>query len=216
MFIELEGPEGSYKSTISEKLVDLLKNHGLTGSTVRQPGGDEICEEIRATFKRKRKGLTLDTNAELFLALASRSQLLNGLVFEKLSRYDIVISDRGNLSTIAIQHFAQGVSLDLIESCIEKSNIFKSDAIFTISIDIETSLRRQAERRSQDRIEAMGDEFQSKCLNGYLSYKTPEKITKSFNVIDGYTPTGEEKSSDDIALEILNKILQMKGLGDDK
>lgn len=211
MYIELEGPEGSYKSTISGKLVELLQQKGLTATTVRQPGGDEICEEIRTTFKKKRKGIVLDTNAELFLALASRAQLLNGLVSQKLKKFDVVISDRGNLSTIAIQHFAQGVSLDLIESCIEKSNIYKSDAIFTISINLETSIRRQLGRGSQDRIEAMGDSFQESCLNGYLSYQTPEKITNNFFIINGYMPTGEEKTSDEIATEILNKILEIKG-----
>jgi dTMP kinase len=47
MFITLEGPEGSGKTSQLPKLVDYLRQSGFDVLATREPGGTSISEQIR-------------------------------------------------------------------------------------------------------------------------------------------------------------------------
>jgi dTMP kinase len=47
MFITLEGPEGSGKTTVSKRIIEILKEKGYDVIYTREPGGSEIAESIR-------------------------------------------------------------------------------------------------------------------------------------------------------------------------
>ena len=52
MFITLEGPEGSGKTSQLALLVDFLRQEGYTVLATREPGGTQIGDQIRAVFIR--------------------------------------------------------------------------------------------------------------------------------------------------------------------
>ena len=47
LFITFEGPEGSGKTTIANKVLDTLKKEGYKVLYTREPGGIDIAEQIR-------------------------------------------------------------------------------------------------------------------------------------------------------------------------
>ena len=50
MFITLEGPDGSGKSTQINPLADFLKGQGYLVLITREPGGTEIGDQVRLIF----------------------------------------------------------------------------------------------------------------------------------------------------------------------
>jgi len=53
MFITLEGPEGSGKSTALKLVVEELSSRGYNIKMTREPGGVQIAEEIRGVILNK-------------------------------------------------------------------------------------------------------------------------------------------------------------------
>ena len=53
-FITLEGPEGSGKTTVSNRIVKMLEEKGYQVLLTREPGGVEIAEQIRNVILDKK------------------------------------------------------------------------------------------------------------------------------------------------------------------
>ena len=47
MFVTIEGPEGSGKSSVTKEVVKLLEKDGYEVVLTREPGGTPIAEQIR-------------------------------------------------------------------------------------------------------------------------------------------------------------------------
>ncbi|WP_210499033.1 dTMP kinase [Vibrio crassostreae] len=211
MYIEFEGAEGAYKSTIIDKVMAKLNEKAIPCENVRQPGGTEYAELFREILKYGVKGINEELTPEsmLHLALAARSQLMLYVVKPLLEKGVVTLSDRGNLSSIALQGFGSNVNLDLIESSIKNSeDIIKSDLMFYIDISLETSLQRQGKRGTTDKIEDLGDDFQSRALEGMRTYSNDNVYTHSRIDISGYKDSGEEKTSTELAEEISKIIIE--------
>lgn len=101
MFFSFEGIDGSGKSTQARLLADALRQRGYTVLEVREPGGTDLGEHIRA--------LLLDSDshiadrAELLLFSAARAQLVTEVIRPALSVGSIVIADRYIDSSTAYQ-----------------------------------------------------------------------------------------------------------------
>ena len=54
LFITLEGPEGSGKTTIASLVEKKLKERGLNVVMTREPGGIEISEQIQKNYSRSK------------------------------------------------------------------------------------------------------------------------------------------------------------------
>lgn len=50
LFITLEGPDGSGKTTIANLAKERLEKEGISVLLTREPGGSKIAEEIRNIF----------------------------------------------------------------------------------------------------------------------------------------------------------------------
>src|SRR5512138_2864712 len=102
MFITLEGPDGSGKSTQLPPLADHLHDLGYDVLTTREPGGTRIGGEVRQTLLNLRSE-GMHPRSEILLFLAARAQLVEEVIRPALQRGTIVISDRYGDSTLAYQ-----------------------------------------------------------------------------------------------------------------
>jgi len=74
-FVVFDGPDGSGKSTQFRRFADWAMAQGVVVTEVREPGGTDIGEQIRAILLDPRnKAMTV--RAEMLLYMASRAQLL--------------------------------------------------------------------------------------------------------------------------------------------
>ena len=89
MFISLEGVDGSGKSTQARLLAEALGSETLL---IREPGGTEAAEQIRAILAQP--DLRLDPYAELLLFLAARADLTEQVIRPALEAGRDVVSDR--------------------------------------------------------------------------------------------------------------------------
>src|SRR5207247_10534389 len=80
-FITFEGTEGSGKTTQAELLAEWLEKRNPV--LVREPGGTELSEQIRDTLLYR--GLEIDPEAEMYLFMASRRQLVAEVIAPALA-----------------------------------------------------------------------------------------------------------------------------------
>ena len=111
LFITLEGPEGSGKSTQARRLFEHLEAAGYSTILTREPGGTRIGDLIRSVLlDPAHTEITAATETLLFSA--SRAQLVAEQIRPQLERGGIVVCDRFADSTYAYQGFGQGRDLD--------------------------------------------------------------------------------------------------------
>src|SRR5438094_5200569 len=99
LFITFQGTGRSVKTTQAELLGERLTKRDTV--VVREPGGTELGEQIRDVLLYK--GLEIDPEAEMYLFMASRRQLIAEVIAPALAARNIVIADRYPDSTPAYQ-----------------------------------------------------------------------------------------------------------------
>ena len=201
MFITLEGPEGSGKTTAVEAAVKALQDKGYQIVRTREPGGTPIAEEIRNVILDK-KNTAMDPRTEALLYAASRRQHLVEKVWPALKEGKIVICDRYLDSSLAYQGGARGLGVDNVLNI----NLFATENTWpdlTLLFDIkpEEGLKRIAANASREvnRLDLEKIEFHQKVRESflYLAKKYPER----FIIIDA------SKSREEVAKDTLNAIL---------
>src|SRR5689334_24950799 len=104
MFITLEGPEGSGKTSHITLLAEWLTARGRSVCITREPGGTPIGEQIRAVI-HDLKNTEMDPRTETLLYQAARAQLVEQLIRPQLGEGAIVLCDRYFDSTLAYQGY---------------------------------------------------------------------------------------------------------------
>ncbi len=150
MFITVEGPEGSGKSSVTKEVSKLLEKDGYTVVLTREPGGTPISEEIRNVILDK-KNTDMDPMTEALLYAASRRQHLVQKVWPLSKEGKIVISDRFLDSSLAYQGGARGLGIDNVLSL----NMFATDGFYPdltllFDIDPELGLKRIAKNANRE------------------------------------------------------------------
>lgn len=167
IFIALEGPDGSGKSTISKKIKEYLENKKVNFVMTREPGGTPIGEEIRGILLDN-KNTVMDNRTEALLYAAARAQHTNEKIKPLLEKGTLVISDRYVLSSLAYQGFARGLGIkEVMEINRFAMNGVYPDKILFFDISPETSLARKFIGREGDRLENEGVEFHKNTYRGY-------------------------------------------------
>ena len=113
MFVTIEGPEGSGKSSVTKEVVKLLEQEGYEVVLTREPGGTPIAEQIRNVILDK-ENTKMDPMTEALLYAASRRQHLVEKVWPLSKEGKIIISDRFLDSSLAYQGGARGLGIDKI------------------------------------------------------------------------------------------------------
>lgn len=177
-FIAFEGPDGSGKTTIMNLVKESLDKRSISYISTREPGGTEISEKIRQLIlDNDNKKMTAKTEALLYSA--SRAQLVEEFIIPNLEKYDLVLTDRFVLSSLAYQGNARGLGIDKIDE-INKfaTGGLKPDAIFFFMVDPETVLERKRKSFESDRLENEENSFHIKVYEGYM-----KAMKKADNVV---------------------------------
>ncbi|TCS88754.1 dTMP kinase [Keratinibaculum paraultunense] len=168
IFIALEGPDGSGKSTIMKLLNDYFTERNIDVIVTREPGGTEIGEEIRRIILDNRYDNMLP-ETEALLYAASRGQHVHEKILPALNEGKIVICERFILSSLAYQ----GVGRNLGIKEVKMINDFaikgiRPDLTLFFSVDPEITLKRKIYIKGGDRLEREGYEFHNKVYEGYM------------------------------------------------
>jgi dTMP kinase len=189
LFITIEGSEGTGKSSNAALLHGHLLSLGLEVLALREPGGTAIGEEIRRLLKRTDFGNPLCPEAELFLFLASRAQVVREKILPALQTGAIVLCDRYFDSTSAYQGGARRLPADAVETL----NAFAiggciPDLTFLLDLPPDEGLRRirGRENTAPDRLERESLDFFARVREAYLSLARREP--QRFHVINAAAP----------------------------
>ncbi len=171
LFITFEGTEGSGKTTQVELLGEKLSRRQPV--VVREPGGTELGERMRDVLLMS--GMQLDGEAEMYLFMAARRQLLQELITPALALGRIVIADRYHDSTLAYQGGGRGVPV------IWPATFPRPDMTFLLALPVEHGRQRQLSAgKSADRVERESIEFHNRVAAEYdrLAAAEPARITR--------------------------------------
>ena len=167
LFIVMEGPDGSGKTTQINLLKEYLEEAGYECLITREPGGTVIGEEIRQLIlNQEHKEMSPVT--EMLLYAASRAQLVHEVIGPALEEGKIVISDRFVDSSIVYQGIARKLGISTVSAVNAPGiGIYRPDGIFFIDLSEAEGLRRKKEQKNLDRMEQEGIDFHHMVSEGY-------------------------------------------------
>ena len=173
MFIVVEGPEGAGKSTMVRWLGTKLAAHGHRVVAVREPGGTPVAEAARELALRTH-GL-LAPQAELFLMLAARADLVDKVIRPALAGGATVLADRFGLSTFAYQVAGRGLPLrDVATAHRLATGGLEPDLTLVLDVPVAVGRARQRDAsRRQDRFEREDDAFHERVRGAYAQAADP-------------------------------------------
>jgi len=201
MFITLEGPEGSGKTTAVKAAVARLQELGYQVVQTREPGGTPIAEQIRNVILDK-ANTTMDPRTEALLYAASRRQHLVEKVWPAIKEGKIVICDRYLDSSLAYQGGARGLGVDNVLNI----NLFATegtwpDLTLLFDIDPNLGLERIAKnaQREVNRLDLEKIEFHNKVRQTFLD------LSKRYP--DRYVVIDASKSIEEVQKATMDAIL---------
>ena len=146
--ITAEGLDGAGKTALVGPLATALHERGQEVAVLREPGGVELSERIRALVKDPE--LEVHPRAEALLYAAARAQLVAARLEPLLAAGRWVLLDRFVDSSLAYQGAGRGLGVDAIRTL----NLFATgglapDRTLYLRIDARAGLAR-ARRRTGD------------------------------------------------------------------
>ena len=202
LFITLEGPDGSGKSTVAKLLHEYIDGLGILNAFTREPGGTAIGENIREILLDN-DNYEMTSRTEALLYAAARAQHAEEKIQPLLDNDYIVLSDRYVLSSLAYQGHSRGLGIETIMEINEFAmGDTYPDLVLFFDVDPEIALSRKYINREGDRLENEGKEFHNKTYEGYE--KAIEKYSKNIVKIDANGTVEETlKNCIDVVMEYL-------------
>ena len=168
MFITLEGPEGSGKTSHIPHLVEYLREKGYTVFPTREPGGTSIGEQIREVI-HDLKNVEMHPRTETLLYQAARAQIVEQVIQPRLQAGGVVISDRYYDSTIAYQGYGHQQDLTQVRALVQyATGGLTPDLTILLDLEVEDGLRRKKKDNEWNRLDAYTVEFHQRVRAGYL------------------------------------------------
>lgn len=201
--IVIEGIDGSGKSTVTQRLGELLQQDGCAVVVTREPSSTKCGELLRSVL---RDGSCKSVpQAEFFLFAADRAMHLAETVLPALERGAVVICDRMGDSSIAYQGYGRG----LCHESIAKVNEWimqgvTPDVTFYLSIDYATAHERVMKRAqsNNNHYDHEKASFFRRVLHGYESlYAHRADVVR----IDA------SAQLDDVVADVYNHVAAMMG-----
>jgi dTMP kinase len=176
--ITIEGIDGAGKSTLARALHETIAAHGRRVELLREPGGVELSERIRALVKDP--ALEVSPRAEALLYAAARAQLVQERVQPLLAEGAIVLLDRYVDSSLAYQGVARELGVEHVRSVNEfATGGLQPDRTLLLRIAPAAGRARQAGREEPpDRLEREDDAFFDCIAAAYdeLAAAEPQRI----------------------------------------
>ena len=204
LFITLEGPEGSGKTTAARNLARWLRQQGREVVVTHEPGGTPLGEAIRELVLHQR-GVSddLDPRTDALLYAASRAQHVARVIRPALDRGEWVVCARFLDSSLAYQGYGYGNDLEqlrLLQAFATGGLV--PDLTLLLDVPVEIGLGRKR-RDTWNRFEDTEDTaFFEKVRNGYLALAAAEP--ERYRVVDG---AGEVATTDAAVREAIKPLL---------
>ncbi len=190
MFITLEGPEGSGKTSHLVPLANWLTEMGYRVLTSREPGGTPIGEQIRAVL-HSLQNQDMHPRTETLLYQAARAQLVAQVIRPKLAEGYLLLCDRYADSTLAYQGYGHQQDLAQVRALIQyATGGLTPDLTFLLDLDVEIGLKRKQQNTGEwNRLDAYTLDFHQRVRAGYLELVRLEP--QRWVVIDASRPWEE-------------------------
>jgi dTMP kinase len=173
LFVVVEGPEGSGKSTLIRALEARMAAAGQAPVVVREPGGTPLAESVRQALLQAPDAIA--PVAELFLFLAARADLTAAVLRPALSRGEVVLADRFTLSTEVYQVVGRGLDPALVAA----GNAAATGGLqpdITLVLDLPPGVgrgRQEAAGKALDRLDRESGEFHDRICRAYVAVSGP-------------------------------------------
>ena len=199
LFISIEGPDGSGKSTQIENIKQFFCDKGIDIVFTREPGGTAIGERIREIILDKNCS-EMDYMTEAMLYAAARSQHVAQVIRPSLEEGKIVICDRFVDSSIAYQGYGRklGDAVTIINGFAIGDCL--PDVTFLMKLDPRIG-RRRIDADKQDRLEREQDDFHIAVFEGYLELEKKYK--------DRIVGIDASRSIEEIKVDIYKKLEEL-------
>ncbi len=184
VLITVEGSDGAGKTTLVAALAGALRARGRPVQALREPGGVEVSERIRALLADP--SLEIDPRAEALLYAAARAQLVAQELLPLLESGKTVLLDRFVDSSLAYQGAGRGLGVAEIRALNEFAlRGVRPDRTLLLRIDPAAGLARISGREA-DRLEREALDFFTAVGAAYdeLAAAEPDRIA----VIDADQP----------------------------
>jgi dTMP kinase len=193
--VVLDGIDGCGKSTQAARLVVALEQRtGVEPLHLREPGGTDLGERLRALLLSRE--LDLSARVETLLFAAARAQMLDEKVRPALAAGRHVVCERFHPSTFAYQAVAGGLPeervLDLLHAWAGEP---APDLVIVLDVRPERASARRA--APSDRIEDKGLAFQRRVAEGFRMYARRDPAVV---VVDG------DRAPDEVERAILDEV----------
>jgi dTMP kinase len=173
----LEGIDGCGKSTQANLLA-----RSLGALLTAEPGATSLGAELRSLLLDRKKD-SVSLRAEALLMAADRAEHVAEIIEPALADRRWVVSDRFTASTLAYQGYGRGIDLpELIPVAVFAARGVTPDLQILLDLPVEVA-RRRTKRANDDRLEHLGEDFQARVREGYLSLASSDP--ERWVVIDG-------------------------------
>jgi dTMP kinase len=178
--VTIEGIDGAGKSTLAGALAEAIAARGIPVRLLREPGGVEASERIRALVKDP--DLEIGPRTEALLYAAARAQLVEEAIRPLLARGTWVLLDRFVDSSLAYQGAGRGLGVEAIAEL----NRFGTggltpDRTLLLTLDGAAARARAGARAgAADRLEREPDSFFERIAGAYdaLAQADPARIRR--------------------------------------
>jgi dTMP kinase len=199
--ITIEGLDGAGKSTLAAALAEQLAARGTPVEVVREPGGVQVSELLRALVTDP--ALPVTPRAEALLYAAARAQLVEELLEPRLRAGALLLLDRFTDSSLAYQGGGRGLGLEQVAALNRFATAgLTPDLTLLLRVPADVGLARKGSTdRSADRLEREGPAFFAAVATAYdeLAAAEPDRIR----------PIDARKRPQDVLQEALAAIEQL-------
>jgi dTMP kinase len=176
--ITIEGLDGAGKSTLARALASEIEARGRAVELLREPGGVEVSERIRALVQDPAHAVSARTEALLYAA--ARAQLVDERLAPALGEGAVVVLDRFVDSSLAYQGAGRALGLDEVGAINEfATSGLRPDRTLLLRISPAGGRARQRDRAlAEDRLEQEDDEFFTEVAAAYeeIAHAEPERV----------------------------------------
>jgi dTMP kinase len=190
LFIVLEGPDKSGKSTQAKLLAAYLRSKRIPFIHTREPGGTSLAEAVRRILLDP--GGKVCPLAELLLYEASRAQHTQEKILPALRRGTWVLSERYTLATLAYQGHARRLPLPMVRTLNRIATGGLSPDLAVVLDIPESEFSARDRRRRHDRLERESSGFRRRVRQGYRTIARAGRGIVLINGRQGIEPVHHE------------------------